>query len=380
MAAIETDTLTNSYVGAADGLVSRDGWLTRVKADRNFLRRVLMIGGVGAIAIVSLAFWLVGGRYVGTDDSYLHAAQLMVSTDVSGLVTDVDVQQGENVKAGQVLFRIDPRQFQIALDNAKANLGQTRLTLLSMKDDYTRMQKDIGAQAAQVAWDQVTYNRYAALQRLNSIAQAQVDQAHFTLATADSTLASLKEQAQVQLAKLGGNIDTPVEQLPQYLQAKAQVDEAERQLDHATVRAPFNGLVTEVDSLQPGTLVISALSAFTTTSAVGLVSTKNVWVEANMKETDITHVHRGQPVDVTVDTYPDRVWRGEVDSISPATGADFSVLPAENASGNWVKVTQRVTVKIKLDLQPGDPPLRAGMSTYVSIDTGHRRWFRLLNG
>jgi membrane fusion protein (multidrug efflux system) len=380
MAAIETDTLTNSYVGAADGLVSRDGWLTRVKADRNFVRRVLMIGGVGAIAIVSLAFWLVGGRYVGTDDSYLHAAQLMVSTDVSGLVTDVDVQQGENVKAGQVLFRIDPRQFQIALDNAKANLGQTRLTLLSMKDDYTRMQKDIGAQAAQVAWDQVTYNRYAALQRLNSIAQAQVDQAHFTLATADSTLASLKEQAQVQLAKLGGNIDTPVEQLPQYLQAKAQVDEAERQLDHATVRAPFNGLVTEVDSLQPGTLVISALSAFTTTSAVGLVSTKNVWVEANMKETDITHVHRGQPVDVTVDTYPDRVWRGEVDSISPATGADFSVLPAENASGNWVKVTQRVTVKIKLDLQPGDPPLRAGMSTYVSIDTGHRRWFRLLNG
>ena len=378
MAAIQTDTLTSSYVGTADGLSSREGWLERLKADHNLLRRVLMIGGVTVIALASLAFWLFGGRYVGTDDSYVHAAQLMVSTDVSGLVTDVDVHQGEHVKTGQVLFRIDPQQFQIALDNAKANLGQTRLTLISMKDDYARMQKDIAAQQAQVAWDQVTYNRYATLQRLNSIAQAQVDQARFTLVTAQSTLASLGEQAQVQLAKLGGNINRPVEQLPQYLQAKAQVDEAQRQLDHATVRAPFDGMVTEVDSLQPGTLVVSALSAFSTTSAVGLVSTRNVWVEANMKETDITHVHRGQPVDVTVDTYPGRLWRGTVDSISPATGGDFSVLPAENASGNWVKVTQRVTVKIGLDLKPGDPPLRAGMSTYVSIDTGHRRWFRML--
>ncbi len=146
------------------------------------------------------------------------------------------------------------------------------------------------------------------------------------------------------------------------------------------MRAPFDGIVTEVDSLQPGTLVISALAAFTTTSAVGLVSTSNTWVEANMKETDLTHVHRGDPVDVTVDTYPGKTWKGEVDSISPATGSDFSVLPAENASGNWVKVTQRVTVKVRLDLKPGDPPLRAGMSTYVTIDTGHRRWFRMLYG
>jgi membrane fusion protein (multidrug efflux system) len=290
------------------------------------------------------------------------------------------VHQGQHVKVGQVLFRIDPRQFQIALDNAKANLGQARLTLLSMQDDYRRMQKDIAAQESQVALGQVTYNRYAALLRLNSIAQAQYDQARFTLATSQSTLASLKDQAQVQLAKLGGDINTPVEKLPQYLQALAQVDEAQRQLDHATVRAPFDGIVTEVDSLQRGTLVVSALSAFTTTSAVGLVSTNNLWVEANMKETDLTHVHIGDPVAVTVDTYPGRTWKGEVSSISPTTGADFSVLPAENASGNWVKVTQRVTVKIRLNLQPGDPPLRAGMSTYVSIDTGHRRWFRLFYG
>jgi membrane fusion protein, multidrug efflux system len=378
MAAIQTDT-ASPYVGTA-GLAAAPGLIERLKADRNLLRRVLMIGGTAVVALASLAFWLLGGRYVGTDDSYVHAAQLMVSTDVSGLVKDVDVRQGQHVKAGQILFRIDPLQFQIALDNARANLGQTRLTLVSMKDDYRRMLKDIAAQQAQVALDQVTYNRYAALLKLNSIAQAQYDQARFTLATAQSTLASLKDQAEVQLAKLGGNIDIPAEQLPQYQQAKAQVDEAQRQLDHATVRAKFDGTVTEVDSLQPGTLVVSALSAFTTTSAVGLVSANDVWVEANMKETDLTHVHHGDPVDVTVDTYPGRVWKGWVDTVSPTTGADFSVLPAENASGNWVKVTQRVTVKIRLDLKRGDPPLRAGMSTYVSIDTGHRRWFRLLNG
>jgi membrane fusion protein (multidrug efflux system) len=381
MAAIQTDTATAAYVRAVRGHVpSREGLLSRITSDRGLLRRVLMIGGVAVVAVVSLGFWLFGGRYVGTDDAYVHAAQLMVATDVSGLVQDVDVHQGQHMRVGQVLFRIDPRQFQIALDNAKANLAQTRLTLLSMKDDYARMLKDIAAQQSQVAWNQVTFDRYANLLKVNSIAPAQYDQARFTLATSQSTLASLREQADVQLAKLGGKISTPVEQLPQYRAAQAQVDEAQRQLDHTVVRAPFDGVVTEVDSLQPGTLVVSALSAFTTTSAVGLVSTKDLWIEANMKETDLTRVHRGQPVDVTIDTYPGHTWKAEVDSISPATGSDFSVLPAENASGNWVKVTQRVTVKVRLDLKPGDPPLRAGMSAYVSIDTGHRRWFRLLNG
>jgi membrane fusion protein, multidrug efflux system len=379
MAVTQADSSATQYTDTATGTFRQaPGLVERMRVNRALLRRVLMIGGVIIVVVASLAFWLLGGRYVGTDDSYVHAAQLMVSTDVSGLVLDVDVREGQHVKVGQILFRIDPKQFQIALDNAKANLGETRLTLLSMKDDYQRMLKDIAAQQSQVELDQANYKRYAALLRLNSIAQSLYDQARFTLAAAQSTLGSLQGQAEVQLAKLGGNIGLPVEQLPQYKAAEAQVAEAQRQLDHTVVHAPFDGMVTEVDSLQPGALVISALSAFTTTSAVGLVSTKDVWVEANMKETDLMHVHRGDPVDITVDTYPGQTWKGSVDSISPVTGSDFSILPAENASGNWVKVTQRVTVKIKLDLKPNDPPLRAGMSTYVSIDTGHRRWYRLL--
>jgi membrane fusion protein (multidrug efflux system) len=332
------------------------------------------------VVVVSLAVWLTGGRYVGTDDSYVHAAQLNVSTDVSGLVKDVDVHEGQTVRKGDVLFRIDPLQFQIALANTRANLVQQRLTLTSMKDDYQRMLRDAAAQQAQVALDQVTFDRYAALLKVNSIAKAQYDTAKFTLATAQNTLSSLQDQAEVQLAKLGGNLNTPVEQMPAYLAALSQVDEQQRQLDHTVVRAPFDGIVTQVDSLQPGTLVISALSSFSTTSAVGLVSTENVWVEANMKETDVTNVRIGDPVEVTIDTYPGRTWHGHVDSISPATGSDFSVLPSENASGNWVKVTQRLTARIKLDIKPGDPLLRAGMSTDVSIDTGHRRWWRMLFG
>ena len=373
--ASQTDSINAPYTGPRDDFRELIGRLT----DRANLRRVLMIGGVGLVVVVSATMWLIGGRYVGTDDSYVHAAQLMVSTDVSGLVKDVDVHEGQHVKQGTVLFRIDPTQFQIALDNAKANLGNVKLNIESQRENYARMQKDIAAQASQVDWDQVTFGRYAALLKANSIAKAQYDQARFTLATAQSTLGSLKDQAQTQLATLGGDINLPVESLPQYRAAQAQVAEAQRQLDHTVVRAPFDGIVTAVDSLQPGTLVISALSAFTSTSAVALVSTHDVWVEANMKETDLTHVHIGDPVDVTIDTYPDRTWHGTIDAISPATGSDFSVLPAENASGNWVKVTQRVTVKVRLHLGPKDPPLRAGMSTYVTIDTGHRRWWRLLN-
>lgn len=191
---------------------------------------------------------------------------------------------------------------------------------------------------------------------------------------------SLKQSAEVDLAKLNGNPNLPVEQAPAYMQAQAQVDEMQRQLDHTIVRAPFDGVVTEVDLLQPGTLVISAMSAFTTTSAVGLVSDKNVWVEGNMKETDLTHVHPGQPVDVTIDTYPNHKWHGTVQAIAAASGSTFSPLPAENASGNWVKVVQRISVRVKLESKPGDPILRAGMSAFISIDTGHRRWYRMVNG
>ena len=377
--AVTNTTIRSEYTAAGRRPSAVGGFIQRVREDRGLLRRVLMFGGLAVVAIAALAFWLMGGRYVSTDDSYIQAAKLMVSTDVSGLVQDVDVREGQHVKKGQVLFRLDPKPFRIALANSKAQLAQMDLTVKSMQEDYRRMLSDVAAQRAQVDLAQRNYARYAGLLKSNAIAPLTYDQARLTLATAQQQLQALQRAAETQLAKLGGSANLPVTQNPQYQQVQAQVREAQRQLDHTVVRAPFDGVVTEVDSLQPGTLVISAMSAFTTTSAVGLVSSKDVWVEAQMKETDLTHVRDYSPVTFTIDTYPGLKCSGHVDAISQGTGSAFSVLPAENASGNWVKVVQRIPVRVKIDNCPGNPALRAGMSVDVSIDTGKRRWQRMLN-
>jgi membrane fusion protein (multidrug efflux system) len=343
------------------------------RLSRRTLRLVLMIGGILVVAVAAATFWLRGGRYVSADDAYVRAAKLMVTTDVSGIVATVDVHEGQLVQAGQVLFRVDPTQFQINLDNARAQLAQVAMTVDALKEDYRRMLRDIDAQQSQVEWDQANFDRQEALLKTNVASKANYDQARYTLAVDRNKLASLKQQAQVQLARLAGNPDLLVTDHPQYRQIKAQVDEAQRQLDHATVRAPFAGIVTQVDTLQPGTYLVSQTAALTNTGAVGLISTEHLWVEANLKETDLTYVKPGDPVDISVDAYSGRSWTGTVQSISPASGSEFSILPAQNASGNWVKVVQRIPVRIRVDRKPGDPVLRSGMSVIVEIDTGHRR-------
>ncbi|MBX6742256.1 MAG: HlyD family secretion protein [Acetobacteraceae bacterium] len=334
---------------------------------RRWLRPLLMLGGVLAVAIGFGIFWLEGGRYAGTDNAYVQADKLLVATDVSGIVQRIAVHEGEQVKAGQVLFQLDPAPFQHALDGAEAQLRQTALSIAAMQADYQRILRDMAAQDAAVRLAQAQYERQAQLVNTSAVSRAAYDQARFGLQQAEQQLASLRAQAQVQLAKLGGSADIPVEQHPEYLQVQAQVAEARRQLDHTTVRAPFAGIVTQVSSLQPGQYLAASTPAF------ALVSTDHVWIDAQPKETDLTYVKPGDPVTVTVDTYPGRVWHGTVESISPASGATFSVLPAQNSSGNWVKVVQRIPVRIRVE-QPEDAPrLRAGMSTEVSIDTGHVR-------
>ena len=340
---------------------------------RSRLRGLLMLGGVALVVVGGGVSWLRGGRWVSTDNAYVRARKLMVTTDVSGLVASVDVHEGDTVKPGQVLFRLDPKQFDIAIRVAQANLEQTRITLEAAQQDYGRLQSDIAGQEAQVGLAQANFERAAALALSNAGTRTAYDQAHFGLEAAQQQLEALRRQAHSALIRLGGKADAPVEQHPQYLAAKAQVDEAQRQLDHATVRAPFAGVVTAVESLQPGTFLVSQTAALTNTGAVGLVATQNLWVDANVKETDLTFAGPGDAVDVTIDAYPGRVWRGRVDSIAPASGAEFSILPAQNASGNWVKVVQRVPVRIALEPQEGAPALRAGMSAVADIDTGHKR-------
>jgi membrane fusion protein (multidrug efflux system) len=321
------------------------------------------------IALVAGAYWYVtGGEIMSTDDAYVEADKVGVSTDISGTVQDIDVSDNQHVAIGQVLYRLDPRQFQIALDNAKANLAQTGLAIDSMKRDYQRVLSDIDAQQAQVALDQVTFNRYTNLVTSDTVSKATYDQAHFTLQADQSKLASLKHQAEIALARLAGNPDIQIIDHPQYLQAKAQVDEAQRQLDHTVVKSPFAGIVTNVPSIAPGKYLSTSTTAFY------LVATDHVWVQADPKETQLTYVHPSQPVVVTVDTYPGVEWHGTVESISPAAAQEFQLLPAQNTSGNWVKVVQRIPLRVCVDTSDASrPPLRAGMSVEINVDTGHVR-------
>ena len=337
------------------------------KRRRNLIRPVLMIGGIAAVIVGTGYVWLTGGRMVSTDDSYVEAAEVNATTDVSGIVTHVLVHEGEQVKAGQVLFQLGQRHFQIGVDGAKAKLAETALNLASMKEDYQRMLKDADTAAARVAEDQSDFGRYASLIRSGGVTRAEYDDAKYKLQADQANLAALQEEAKTQLAKLGDDANKPVDQYPDYQSAQADVDEAQRQLDHTIVRAPYNGIVTNVEQLQRGQYLTAASPAF------GIVSTDDVWVTAQFKETQLTYMREGQAVTIAVDAYPGRKWTGVVQSIAPASGSQFSLLPAENSSGNWVKVVQRIPVRIKITGGPKDVALAAGMSTEVSVDTGHVR-------
>lgn len=334
---------------------------------RQLLRRALMVGGIAIVLIAAVTFWLDGGRWVSIDDSYARAEKLLVATDVSGIVASIDVHEGEHVAKGQVLFRLQPQSFAIAIDHAKANLAAAETNARAQQQDYQRMLQDQSAMAANVAADRVTFDRAARLVGHGVVARADYDTARYKLAADSATLASLQDQAQSQLIQIGGKPDAPVEQLPAVAAARASLAEAQRQMNHSVVRAPFAGIATQVSNLSVGTYLPAATAAF------GLVSDTNVWIEANPKETELTWVKPGDKVNVSVDTYPGRVWKGVVASIAPASGAEFSVLPAQNSSGNWVKVVQRIPLRVNIQPQAGAPPLRSGMSVTADIDTGHVR-------
>ena len=326
-----------------------------------------MAGGILLVMVGALAWWLQSGRFITIDNAYARAARETLSTDINGIVAEVPVHEGELVRKGDVLLRFDPRPFAIALAGAKANLSQVALSLAAMKQDYQRMLRDIDAKEAQVQLDQVNFDRRSNLVGRGDVSRSDYDTARFALMSDQRGVESLRLAAQVQLAKLGGKPDADVASMPEYLKAQAAVDEAQRQLDHAVFYAPYSGVVTMVDSVQPGMFLVAGTAAF------GIVSTEHVWVEANPKETELTWVKPGDPVSVSVDTYPGRTWSGTVQSIAPNSGSEFSVLPAQNSSGNWVKVVQRIQVRITVDRPKDAPPLRSGMSVEATIDTGHQR-------
>jgi membrane fusion protein, multidrug efflux system len=340
---------------------------TRGRSRKKLLRWGLMAGGVLAVVIGGGFYWLSSGRWVETDDAYVQADSMTMSTDVSGIVASIPVHEGQTVTKGEILFSLDPQKFQIALDNAGANLAQVRLNVEAMKADYQAAVRDTRVRQQQVNADQATYDRYAVLVKQRAVTQQETDDARYKLAADQQAVSASESQARAQLAKLAGNPDIAVEDTPAFKQARAQLAEAEREVDHAVVRAPYDGIVTQVSKLQLGMYLGASTAAF------GLVSTDHVWVAAQPKETQLTYARNGDQVEVSFDIYPGRNWNGTVESIAPATDQNFSLLPAQNSSGNWVKVVQRIPVRVRVDMKPGDPPLRAGMSADIDIDTGHVR-------
>lgn len=339
---------------------------------RRLLRPLLMLGGIAIVIVGSSLFWITGGRVISIDNAYVRSAKEALSTDVSGIVLEVPVREGQRVKKGDVLLRLDPKPFELAVLGARANLGGIVSGLNAMKVDYKRMLRDVDVKQSQVALDQVNTDRLASLVKSGGVTRAEYDNARYALATNQQAVEALKLAASVQLARLGGDPEVDVHTMSDYIQAKAKLDEAQRQLDHTVIYAPFDGIATMVDTVQPGMYLAAATAAF------GLVSTERTWIEANPKETELTYVKPGDPVKVTVDTYPGRAWNCHVESIAPNSGSEFSVLPAQNTSGNWVKVVQRIPVRIVCDRKPDDPEFRAGMSVIADIDTGHRRTWREL--
>lgn len=316
----------------------------------------LLVGGV---------FWLLGGRYVETDNAFVKADKVPVSAEVSGAVVEVQVRENEFVHAGQPLFRLDPAPFRVAVARAEAKLGQVRTDLAAMQASYREKQAQIALAATRVAFARREQSRQADLAKRNFISASKLDDARRAAEIAEQEQRVQQQDLQRIAAALGGGPDAAVESHPSFRAALAELEQARLDLARTQVRASIDGTVSHLP--KPGQFVEAGATV------AALVADAHPWIEANFPEKDLTWVHPGQPVEVRIDTWPDRVWTGVVESLSPATGAEFSILPPQNASGNWVKVAQRVPLRVRLDGQRDAPRLRAGLSATVRIDTGHRR-------
>lgn len=346
----------------------RPGMAAVRRANRSrILRAVLMIGGVLVVAVGALVFWLMSGQYVSTDDSYVDAAKVSLSTDVSGLVAEVYVRDNQHVKAGQPLFSLDQSSFAIDVQAAQAQLAQTVLDINAAKRGYKEALAEIDGQKAQIAEDQANVSRYAAVVKNGGVTRSVYDDARYALQVDQAKLAQLQAAAGLQLAKLDNNPEIKPEATPEYQQALANLENATRTAGDSIVQAPFSGYVTLVEQLQPGMYLPAGTAAF------GLVSDTDIFITAQPKEDQLTWVRPGQPVSISVDAYPGYTWHGVVESISPASGSEFSILPAQNSSGNWVKVVQRIPLRVKITSGPAGLQLRDGMSTEISINTHHHR-------
>ena len=331
---------------------------------RSMFLRILLMASIPLVLIAIAAYlYFTAGRSASTDDAYVQADKIVVSSDVSGRVAAVEVKDNQPVKAGQVLIRLEDSSYKIALAKAQANLAATKLQINALQATYKQRQADVKAAQDTLNYMQHEADRQAQLLATHITSQQKYDEARHNLDAARQQLSSAQQQLANVLASLGGDPDTPTDQHPLVLQAKAQVDQAALDLSDTVIRAPSDGYVALVSRLPVGQYLTAATPAF------NLMTTDHAWIEANFKETDLTRMRPGQNATCDIDTYPDREFRAHVDSISAGTGSEFSVLPAQNSTGNWVKIVQRIPVRLAIDNPDPNYPLRAGMSATCTVDT-----------
>jgi len=339
------------------------------KEERGRYTRPLLLFGLPLLVVLYSCYAYVhAGRFVDTNNAYVKADKAIIAAEVTGKIVEVAVKENDRVERGQLLFRLDDTPYKFALDRAGAALTQTAQDIAAMKLQYRQALAEIELAQNNVAYARVTYDRQVGLveRKIGSISD--LDDAKHALDTALKQQELASQRAAKILVDLNGNADVDVEAHPRYQQAKSDRDQAGLDLERTNVVAPFSGIASKKPEI--GTYVERG------SAVMSLVSDGDMWIEANFKETDLTYLRPNQRVEVRIDTYPGFEWQGTVQSVSEATGSEFALLPAQNATGNWVKVVQRVAVRITLHQGSDDPPLRSGMSATVTVDTGHTRTVR----
>ena len=337
---------------------------------RVLLRLLLLLGVPLLIVAAALYYYAEGGRYVETENAYVKAHIVAVSAEVPGRVAEVAVRDQQAVSAGQFLFRLDPAPFDVALSRARAQLAAVRTEIETLRAEHRVALAESNEAEERIRFLTSQLERQARLREKGMVREEAYDEARHNLEAARARLVAVQERTRRVLAAIGGDLKLPADQHPRVLEAKATVDAAALDLSRTRVAAPAAGIVSNL-KLQPGEHVATGTALFSLIPAV------EVWIEANFKETQLAGVRVGQPVRVVADAYPGVEFSARVRAISPATGAQFALLPPQNASGNWIKIVQRIPVLIDLEPQrqaPADgPSLRAGMTVAVSVDTGRSR-------
>ncbi len=334
---------------------------------RSTLMKVLLLGVVPAIAIIGAGYyWLQGARYVATQNAYVKTDIAKLAAEVSGPAVEVRAHAHMLVKTGDVLVKINPRPFKLALALAEAELDESRQQVEMLRATLGEAKYELEEAEDRAAYFRKRYGRQVDLAKRGIVAATRHDELENDANASEDRVVMARQKITRIRASLGGAPDRPVDAHPLVRAKIAAVNQARLDLEHTTVKSPSSGTVVTVP-LVPGEQITASKPLF------AIVTDKAPWVDANFKETELTHVRVGQRATVELDTYPGVSWSAKVKSISPATGAEFAILPPQNASGNWVKVVQRLPVRLQLEPRPGMPPLRAGMTANVTIDTGQER-------